>query len=337
MIRSTITSFVLCAALAMVSLFTETAFAQESVESQGGSTVTMPAPGSIGEGLVSTVREIIALRDGLLDGGVSLSQRTASEAGKFAWALAVLTLVIGGIRFMAHRNPVGAWVEFIETLTSLGIFVAIYLGYSSFGPSIVKWFDDLGRSISGGNYAAGEILAYTAAQFMDSFFVAFKAAKWYDTLSVVFSSLGLLAAFVFTCLASMVYAFYVIVGQLQAAVGLAVGLIAVSLGFSEFTRKYFWAWFDFMVTASMYIVVAAILANLVATATAETIQHLSKIGTSTAAAGWKAASLSFFILLISLEIPKLAASLFGTGGGISGGAGSVVKGAWKLGSKLAGK
>lgn len=337
MTRSTITGIVLCAVLAMVALFTEPAMAQQSADSSGGTTVMMPAPGSIGEGLVSTIKEILALRDGLLEGGVALSQRTASEAGKFAWALAVLTLVIGAIRWMAHRNPVDAWVEFIESLTALGIFVAIYLGYRSFGPSIFKWFDELAHSMSGGNYETGAILAYTAAQFMDSFFVAFKAAKWYDKLDVIFASLGLLVAFVFTALASLVYAYFVIVGQLQAAVGLAIGLIAVSLGFSEFTRKYFWAWFDFMVTASMYVVVAAILANLVATATAETIRNVAAVGTSTAAAGWKAASLSILILLISLEIPKLASSLFGTGGGISGGAAGIAKGAWKLGGKLAGK
>ncbi|CAN7778593.1 TrbL/VirB6 plasmid conjugal transfer protein [Cupriavidus necator] len=334
MTRSSITGIMLCAVLAVVALFTEPAMAQPSVETSGNTTVLMPAPGSIGEALSSTVREILALRDGLLDGGIALSQRTASEAGKFAWALAVLTLVIGGIRFMAHRNPVGAWVEFIETLTSLGIFVAIYLSYSSFGSGIFKWFDELARAISGGNYDTGAILAYTAAQFMDSFFVAFKAAKWYDKLDVVFSSLGLLVAFAFTALASLIYAYFVIVGQLQAAVGLAIGLIAVSLGFSEFTRKYFWAWFDFMVTASMYVVTAAILANLVATATAETIRHVAAVGTSTAAAGWKAASLSIVIVLISLEIPKLAGSLFGTGGGISGGAAGIAKGAWNLGAKL---
>ncbi|MFS8980580.1 type IV secretion system protein [Cupriavidus necator] len=332
MSRSTITRLVLCAVLALVALLAEPAMAQPSGDTSGSSAVLMPAPGSIGEGLVSTIKELLALRDGLLDGGISLSQRTASEAGKFAWALAVLTLGIGGVRFMAHRNPVGAWVEFIETLTTLGIFVAIYLSYSSFGPSIFKWFDDLARAISGGNYDTGAILAYTAAQFMDSFFVAFKAAKWYNKLDVIFSSLGLIVAFVFTALASLVYAYFVMVGQLQAAVGLAIGLVAVSLGFSEFTRKYFWAWFDFMITASMYVVTAAILANLVATATAETIKQVAAVGTSTAAAGWKAASLSIVILFLSFEIPKLAGSLFGTGGGISGGAiMGLAKGAWKLG------
>jgi hypothetical protein len=56
------------------------------------------------------------------------------------------------------------------------------------------------------------------------------------------------------------------------------------------------------------------------------------VGTSTAAVGWKAASLSVLVLLISFEIPKLAGSLFGTGGGISGGAAaSAAKGAMKLG------
>ncbi len=91
-------------------------------------------------------------------------------------------------------------------------------------------------------------------------------------------------------------------------------------------------WFDFMVTASMYVVTAAIIANLVAASTGDTIQKVADIGTSTAAAGWKAASLSVLVLLISFEIPKLAGSLFGTGGGVSGGAAmGLAKSAWKLG------
>lgn len=326
----------LIAAFALLALFAVPAMAQPSaVVSTGASSQLVPAAGSTGEALSSTVRELLALRDGLLDGGVALSQRTASEAGKFAWALAVISLTIAFVQFSAHRNPIAAWVELIEALTVLGIFAAVYLGYNSFGPSLFKWFDDLARAISGGHYDTGSLLAYTAGKFLDSFFLAFKNAKWYEKLDVIFSSLGLIVAFALTAIASIVYTYYVMIGQLQAAVGLAIGLIAVSLGFSDYTRKYFWAWFDFMVTSSMYIVTAAILANLVSTATGETIRRVAEVGTSTSAAGWKAASLAFLVLLISFEIPKLAGSLFGTGGGASGGAAmGLAKGAWKLGGKL---
>ncbi|WP_459574035.1 type IV secretion system protein [Cupriavidus sp. 8B] len=298
----------------------------------GGSAVPMPAAGSTGEALSSTVQELMALRDGLLSGGVALSRTTAPEAGKFAWALAVITITIGGIRFMAHRHPVGAWVELLETLTILGIFSAIYLSFDSFGPGIFQWFDEIARAMSGGNYGTGSVLAYTAGKFLDSFVEAIKVASWYNKLDAIISGLGLLIAFLLSAIAAIVYTYYIMIGQLQAAVGLAVGLIAVALGFSEYTRKYFWAWFDYMVTASMYIVTSAIIANLVAAATGETIQKVAAVGTSTAAAGWKAASLSVLVLLISFEIPKLAGSLFGTGGGISGGAAaSAAKGAMKLG------
>ncbi|WP_316157711.1 type IV secretion system protein [Cupriavidus sp. BIC8F] len=322
----------LCAILVALSLVSGPATAQPSDESSNIASTLTPAAGSTGEALSSTVRELLALRDGLLDSGIAISRTTAPEAGKFAWALTVLTLVIAGFRFTAHRNPVGAWVEFIESLTVLGIFAAMYLSFDSFGTGIFKWFDQLARSMSGGNYDTGSLLAYTAGKFLDSFFKAFRVAAWYDKLDVIFSCLGLLIAFALTAAASIVYTYFVMIGQLQAAVGLAIGLIAVSLGFSEYTRKYFWAWLDFMLTASMYVVTAAIIANLVAASTGETIQKVADIGTSTAAAGWKATSLSVLVLLISFEIPKLAGSLFGTGGGVSGGAAmGLAKGAWKLG------
>jgi hypothetical protein len=337
--RTALLRAAVAALLALLSLISQPAMAQSippegqpAPTAPGASTVAMPAAGSTGEALSSTVQELMALRDGLLSGGIALSRTTAPEAGKFAWALAVITITIGGIRFMAHRHPVGAWVELLEMLTILGIFSAIYLSFDSFGPGIFQWFDEIARAMSGGNYSTGSVLAYTAGKFLDSFVAAIKVASWYNKLDAIISGLGLLIAFFLSAIAAIVYTYYIMIGQLQAAVGLAVGLIAVALGFSEYTRKYFWAWFDFMVTASMYIVTSAIIANLVAAATGETIQKVAAVGTSTAAAGWKAASLSVLVLLISFEIPKLAGSLFGTGGGISGGAAaSAAKGAMKLG------
>lgn len=291
-----------------------------------------PAAGSVGEALSSTVKELLALRDGLLDGGVALARTTSNEAGKFASGLAVISLVIAGIRFTAHKNPIGAWVELIETLTVMGIFAALYLGFDSFGPSIFKWFDSVARGMSGGAYDTGALFARIAGMFLDSFFKAIKLASWYNKLDAILSGLGLLVAFVLSAIASVVYTYFVMVGQLQVAVGLAVGLIALSLGFSDWTRKYFFAWFDFMVTASMYVVTAAIIANLVAVSVGETVQAVATVGTSTSAAGWKAASLSLLVLLLSFEIPKIAGSLFGTGGGASGGAAmSLAKSAWRMG------
>jgi type IV secretory pathway VirB6-like protein len=104
-----------------------------------------------------------------------------------------------------------------------------------------------------------------------------------------------------------------------------MGQIAVALGFSPFTRGYFKSWLDFMVSASMYTVVAAILTKLVSGSLLKAIVAARGIGLSTPVGATYVMDLSIFVFLLSFEIPKIA-GMFGGGASASGSAlGKVAK------------
>jgi hypothetical protein len=73
----------------------------------------------------------------------------------------------------------------------------------------------------------------------------------------------LLLAFVVLILAGLVFLYYSYVGLIQMAIGAVMGQVALALGFSEFTRGFFKTWLDYMISAGMYVVVAACMQRLV--------------------------------------------------------------------------
>jgi hypothetical protein len=85
-----------------------------------------------------------------------------------------------------------------------------------------------------------------------------------------------------------------------------------------------------MIGASMYSVVAAVMARLVSSALVSTLIDQKSAGTATLAGAVYAMSIALFMILVAFELPKIAGAIFGSGGGISGG------GAMRVGLKAAG-
>ncbi|MGE8333761.1 type IV secretion system protein [Pseudomonas laurylsulfatiphila] len=290
--------------------------------------------GGVEKGLSNAIEEALGLSSGLIQAAINLSHTVSPEANKLAFALAVITLTLAGIRFMGAMHPIGAWVNLLETLTIVGIFTAIYLGYDSFASGFFEWFQSLAASISGADkMGIAKTLAITAGKLWDAIWRVIKAG---DFLQAVVSALLLFFAFIVVSLTAFVYAFFMMFGEIQVAVGIVLGPIAVSLALSDYTRRYFMSWLDFMIGGSMYVVITAILATLLGETVKASLTKVNDIGTDTVAAAGYALGISVLLFLVSKEIPKLAGAVFGSGGGVSGGLGGMAGGAWKLGGKLAG-
>ncbi|MGC8213218.1 type IV secretion system protein [Ralstonia pseudosolanacearum] len=305
-------------------------------DSQSGPNLAGPK-GAVGEAISSALKKFNDATSQVINAAVGMSRTITPEAGKFAAGLGVITIVLAAMRFSASHHPITAWSNFLEEIATLGIFVSIYLGYERFAPGIYQYFSTIATSISGGDLSPGGTLATTAGNLWDSYGNALNAATWYQKIGVALSLLPLLFAFAVTVATSVIYNFYISLGQIQVAIGIVVGQLAVALGFSEFTRRYFLAWFDYMVSGSLYAVVAAIMSKLVTASFATSLGDVNSIGTDTMAGACYTLVLSIFLLFISFEIPSIAGKLFGNGAGISGGAvKSGIKAAWGLGKRMAG-
>ncbi|RZT35422.1 type IV secretion system protein [Cupriavidus agavae] len=311
---------------------TGTETAQPSPAEGQGQTGLFAQPGSIGESLKSWLNQFESFRTGLIGGATTLSRSLTSEADKIAFGLAVVTLTLAGIRFAATSDPVSAWTEVFETLLMLGIFASLYTGYDKFGPGIYEYFQKLADKVAGTQAMTPAMtLASVGAGFIDSYLESMKAASGIsDVLKILFAGILLVAAFVLCAIASMLYTFFIALGEIAAAIGIVIGPIAVALGFSDYSRRYFTSWLDFMIGASMYSVVAAIMARLVSSALVSTLSEQQSVGTATLSGAAYAMSVALFMILVAFELPKIAGAIFGSGGGISGG------GVMRVGLKAAG-
>ena len=306
--------------------------AQQTASNNGGKPGLFAQPGSIGESLKSWLSQFESFRTGLIGGATTLSRSLTPDADKIAFGLAVITLTLAGIRFAATSQPVAAWTEVFETLLMLGIFASLYTGYDKFGPGIYEYFQHLADKIAGTqSMSPAMTLASVGAGFIDSYLESIRAARGIsDVLMLAFAGLLLLAAFAFCAVASLLYTFFISLGEIAAAIGIVIGPIAVALGFSDYSRRYFSSWLDFMIGASMYSVVAAVMARLVSSALVSTLTDQKSAGTATLSGAAYAMSVALFMILVAFELPKLAGAIFGSGGGISGG------GAMRIGLKAAG-
>ena len=296
--------------------------------------------GSIAESLKSWLSQFDSFRTGLIDGATSLSRTIRPETNKVAFGLAIVTITLAGIRFAATSDPLAAWSDFFDAVLVLGIFASIYAGYETFAPGIFDWFKLLADKIAGtraSNPAA--VLVSVGAGFLDSFNQAMDAASAFGKIGVAVSGLILILAFLLCAVAALLYTFFISLGEIQASVGIVIGPLAVALAFSDYSRRYFMSWLDFMIGASMYTVVAAIMARLVSSAFTSTIVSQPDIGTASMAGAAYAFGVALFMLLVALEIPKIAGAIFGSGGGLSGGAAARLgmKAAGGIGKMLAGK
>jgi len=294
------------------------------------------ATNSAQRGLKNAVDQTTNITSGLISSAINLSHKVTPEANKLAFALAVITLTLASFRFMGAMHPVGAWVNLIETITVVGIFAAIYLAYDNFASGLYEWFRTLAASLSGDDkLSIASTLATTAGKLWDAVWRVLKSG---ELLQGIVSALVLFFAFVVVALTAFVYAFFMVLGEIQVAVGIVLGPLAVALAFSDYTRRYFMSWLDFMIGGCMYVVIAAVLANLVGGTMEPSLSKMNDIGTDTVAAAAYALGMAIMLLLVSLEIPKLAGAVFGSGAGASGGSAisGVARGGWKLGAKIAG-
>ena len=337
-----ITRFLLVLLTALL-LHTGAAVAQSSGNATGTETAGPPKtdtslsqlfsqPGAIGEAMENWLKQFSSFRTGLISGATNLSKTLRPEANKIAFGLAVVSLTLAGIRFAATSDPVSAWTEVFETLLMLGIFTSLYTGYETFGPGIYDYFQSLSDKIAGTQALdSSYTLARVGAGFIDAYIESMRSAEGIsDVLKVLFAGLLLVVAFIFCSFASLLYAFFISLGQIQASIGIVIGPIAVALAFSDYTRRFFTSWLDFMIGASMYMVVATVMGKLISSALTSTLLEQKSVGQGTLAGAWYAVNVSIFMLLVAFELPKIAGAIFGSGGGVSGG------GAMRFGLKAAG-
>lgn len=340
------------ALLLSIALATPAAFADDTAtggqapsgnSSADGSTASAGAPGDVAAGLQKTLNKMDGLTRGLIQGATSISERIKGDADKVAFGLGVIALVLAGLRWAATTNPVDAWTDFIEAILILGIFASLYVSYSTFAPSIYTWFHKLATAINSGDdiQSLPATLATTAGKFFESVGRMLKAVftSNMSLMEAIGGAVLLFIAFVCVMFAALIYSWYIMIGQLMVAIGIVLGPLAVAFGMLDMTRKYFTAWLDYMVTGSMYMVVAATIAQLVSAPLLSAVSDIGTIGTDTVMAAGYALSISIILIFIAMEIPKIAGSIFGTGGGISGTGGFKMlgRGAWNIGKKMAGK
>ncbi|OXC72477.1 type IV secretion system protein [Caballeronia sordidicola] len=298
--------------------------AADAPAATGAAAATTPAvpagtPGEFGKGSNDAVGQIASLLNSLIPNAVTLSQKVMPEANKFAWGLGVITIVLAGVRFAGTHHPVSAWIAVFEEITILGIFVALYLGYTTAAPGFWNWFVALGSAINNG--ASSDVasqMATLAGTIVDALRQNFTVYGALTNLpSFIADAAVLLLAFVVMAIASVFFAYYTAIGQIQSAIGIVLGPIALALGFSSYTRNYFQKWLDWMVSAGMYVVVVQILMGLVGTSITSALKTATTVGGHTTMNAAYVFDLAVFVLLLSLEIPKLA-GIFGGGASASG-------------------
>lgn len=348
-VRTALSSIAILLFLIMTSALARGATAGEGNDSAGGTasapqqTAAASQPGDIGAGVKKALAGMDKMRNGLISGATALSNRVRVESDKVAFGLGVLAIIFAGLRFASTNDAVAAWTDMLEALLILGIFTALYIGYTDFGPGIFVWFDKIATDFNGGVsiYDLPSTLAGTGGKFYDSIIRILSAALGNPLrlIDAVVAAITFLMAMLAVLLAALIYAWFILVGHLMVAVGIAIGPLAVAFGMFDLSRKYFFAWLDYMVTGSMYLVVASIIAQLVSSTLQSTVTDITNVGTDTTIAAAYALSVAVVLVFIAMEIPKIAGSLFGTGGGISGTGGVKMlgRGAWSLGGKLAGK
>ena len=280
-------------------------------------------PGDYGAGSRAAIGQVSTLLGNLIPIAVSVSQTVMPQANKFAYGLGVITIVLAALRFSGTHHAVTAWTNLFEEIAVLGIFVALYLGYSTSAAGFYTWFSDLAQSINGTQMNAASMLANLAGVIFDALVVKTKAAGLTGILDIIPDIITMIVAFLVLTITAIVFCYFIALGQIQAAVGIVLGPIALGLGFSPYTRGYFQKWLDWMISAGMYVVVVAVLMRLVGASITGALTNATGVGGATTLNTAYALDLSIFIFLLSFEIPKLA-GMFGGGASASGGGGMRV-------------
>lgn len=306
------------------------ALAQSAPASAADASATAPSAlgqsGDAGRALSGFSNLMTEIRGKLIPSATQLSKTLSSDANKFAYALAVITIIRACLAFSGSHHPISAWTTLLEEFMMLGIFIALYLGYSDAVTGLWNWFQGLGTQVNGGTpvYATPQSMFNLGSKLWDAWVRAVGAASGLSKIAAFISALPLGVAFLLLYVATIIYVFYVNLGDLQVAIGIVVGQIAVALGFASFTRKYFFSWLHYMITGCMYIVVAGIISNLVIGVIQPKADSVNNIGTDTLYAACYAMCMALYLCFVAMQIPSIAGSIFGTGGGVDGGGGLSV-------------
>jgi hypothetical protein len=296
--------------------------ADDSSSTTTSATTSTYTAGELAKGGGHAYAKLTSLVTAVVPAAANASQSVRSEADKLAGGLAVITLVLAFVRFAVTHHPATAWANLFEELGILGIFASIYLAYVTFAPAFYGWFGTLAANINGSGGPDGAVtVSNLSSQVWDSVMTAMKGVSWTSPFSIgqnVFAAIPLVAAWLVLIITSIVFFWYFNVGQIKAAAGIVVGQIAFALAFSSFTRGYFKAWLDYMITAGMYTVVAAILTKLVTSTIVTALTSAAQNGVTTGEAAMYVLDLSVFVFMVSFEIPKIA-GMFSGGTGVSGG------------------
>ncbi|MBU9210952.1 MULTISPECIES: type IV secretion system protein [Burkholderiaceae] len=302
---------------------------QQIVPTQNGDTISVPSKGDDTVGATVKAGEVAAgakkasdqlttLFNSVIPAAVTASESLKGESDKFAGGLGLITLILTFVRYAATRDPVTAWLSVFEELATLGIFASIYIGYQKFGPGFFNWFQTLANLIqSGAGQGVSASIGAAGGAAFEAVVKAYQGTHWYEYIALTISLAPLVLAYIVLMITSVVFAFMNNLGQIQAAVGIVMGQIAIALGFSSYTRGYFKSWLDFMISASMYCVVSAILSRLVTGSLSTAITNATASGLSTSYGATYVLDLSLFVFLLSFEIPKMA-GMFGGGANASG-------------------
>lgn len=290
-----------------------------SPPSKGTSTFgTTVKKGEVAKGASDAAQRFSNLFSSIIPTAVTTSQNLKGEADKFAGGLGVITLILTFVRFSATRDPTRAWVDAFEELAILGIFASLYVGYQTFGAGLFGWFQKLATLIQpGSGQGVAATMSAAAGTAYEAVVTAFNATSWYDVPALIVTMGPLLVAYAVLMVTSIVFAFMNNLGLIQAAVGIVMGQIAVALGFSSYTRGFFKSWLDWMISSGMYCVVSATLSQLVAGSLNDAMKAAAAQSLSTSQGATYVMDLSFFVFLLSFEIPKMA-GMFGGGASASG-------------------
>lgn len=295
------------------------ALAQTTSTGSASTTPLSSNPGDFAKGSSDALTQISGLLGNIIPAAVTASSGVMTEANKFAWGLGVISLVLVGIRFSGTHHPIAAWVTLFEELAILGIFVALYLGYTTSAPGFWSWFQQLATDIGGGSdNSISTQMTTLAGNVIDAIKAKVSVVNVLTQFNTMLTDIVVLAlAFLAMCLASVVFMYFSAVGQIQAAVGIVLGPIAIALGFSSYTRGYFQKWLDWMIHSGMYVVMVAVLVKLVGSAISTAVATATTVGNQNQVSGAYVFDLAIFVLLLSFEIPKLA-GMFGSGAGATG-------------------
>jgi hypothetical protein len=289
-----------------------------------------------GEGLAATGADITnafnkvnavvtQITGSIIGNATSAAQTLNSESDKIAGGLAVIVVVLTFVEFAGTHHPVGAWVKAFQNLLVFGMFATVYVGYGTAAPGFYNWFLTLAEKMNGGATPV-QAIGKAAGSIWLGIVHSADGASFSQSIQILAIDLLAVMCLLVICVAGLIFLYYTMIGAVQSGVGIVFGKIAIALGFHQMTRNFFSSWLGFMIHAGMYTAVAGAMNALVIS------QFLGPLETPTGTLNFSTSFAtvinvtvsSVFIMLLSLEIPKIA-GMFGSGGASGGPSGFVGK------------